>query len=65
MPYIKGVDDQNKTHWLTSRCTWGIADDAHNFRPSEASAQRREIHQRNLYLNVHDRIVPTIVESVK
>lgn len=62
MPFIKGIDDVGKTHWLQSSGYWGERVTAKNFTPFEANTRFAEIQRRNAYLRSSDIVVPLIVE---
>lgn len=63
MPFIKGIDDQGKTHWLQASGYWGESHSATNFTPSLARQFMSEIRNRNLHLPAEDRIEPSFTES--
>lgn len=62
MPFIRGIDDQGKIHWLTVDQNWDSYLNAHNFTPANAEANHQMIKRRNLYLEPCDIIVSEIVE---
>lgn len=60
MPFIKGIDAEGKTHWLTADGYWGELSHRCNFSPARASELKREFRQMNLYIDPEDRITPEI-----
>jgi hypothetical protein len=63
MPFIKGIDDQGKTHWLAENGYWGERLNACNFTPAKANQLAASIRARNAYLTSDDIIVPLIQDT--
>lgn len=61
MPFIRGIDDMGKVHWLQESGYWGEHVTAKNWTPAEAERLRKDIAIRNHSLKPSDRIVPEIV----